>query len=159
MGHTAVRGPLAGLLWATPCMAHDGPHRLSLGPTWPKSALLFIDSLTRQRMNVVWDNLGICLGPVLLMTHACTHTSTGVLGLQVTMLGHIRTCPFPCTACSACKSSCKLQDAFRMVTRLSEQRSHVFKLPWDTACRLPQAALGHCQGSTGCWLHVPRLNR
>ena len=35
-------GHFAGLVWATPCMAHDGPYRLPLGPTWPKSALLFI---------------------------------------------------------------------------------------------------------------------
>ena len=42
LGHTALQGPLAGQLWVTPCMAHDGPYRLSLGPAWPESALLFM---------------------------------------------------------------------------------------------------------------------
>lgn len=37
-----LRGPLAGLLGATACMAHDRPYRPSLGPTWRKSALLSI---------------------------------------------------------------------------------------------------------------------
>ena len=45
------------------------------------------------------------LGPVLLRTHACAHTRTGLLGLQVAMLGHFWTCPFPCAACSACCAS------------------------------------------------------
>ena len=40
------------------------------------------------------------LGPVLLRTHAYLHKRTALLGLQVAMLGHFCTCPFPCAACS-----------------------------------------------------------
>ena len=60
-----------------------------------------LSSHPRRRRNTVWDNLDVAQGPVLLRTHACAHTRTGLIGLQVAMLGHFCTCPFPCVACSA----------------------------------------------------------
>ena len=45
------------------------------------------------------------LGPVLMRTHACAHTRTGLLRLQVTMLGHFWASPLPCAACSAYHAS------------------------------------------------------
>ena len=53
---------------------------------------------TGMLSGITWT---FALGPVLLRTHACAHTRTGLLGLQVAMLGHFWTCPFPCAACSA----------------------------------------------------------
>ena len=89
---------------------------------------------------IIW---AFALRPVriLLMTHACPHTSTGLLGLQVTMLGHIRTCLFPCTACSACWSS-------GCIHMVSDWLAGCHKLPW-----------GHCQGSSGWWLHVAKTRQ
>ena len=45
------------------------------------------------------------LGPVLMRTHACAHTRSGLLRLQVTMLGHFWASPFPCAACSCAACS------------------------------------------------------
>ena len=58
-----------------------------------------VSSHLRWRRDAVWDTFA--LGPVLLRTHACAHTRTGLLGLHMPMLGHFWTCPFPCAACSA----------------------------------------------------------
>ena len=143
VGHTAVQGPLAGLLWATPCMAHDGPHRLSLGPTWPNSALLFIDPLIRQRMNAVWDNLGICpkTGPDPTDD---SRMSTYKYWFARPAGHHARSHP-------------DLPLSMHCMQRLLVFRMHPYGL--RLAGRLPQAALGHCQGSSGWWLHVPRLDK
>ena len=52
-----------------------------------------LSSHLRQRRDAVWDSLDIC--PRTCPTHVCAHSRTGMLGLQVPMLGHFWTCPFP----------------------------------------------------------------
>ena len=66
-------------------------------------------TLTRRSCIPTSDSAGMLLGiiwtfaqgTVLLRTYACAHTGTGLLGLQVAMLGHFLTCHFLCAECSA----------------------------------------------------------
>ena len=69
--------------------------------TWITLACRSCLSTTRSAELLSGMTWAFALGTVLLRTHACAHTRTGLLGLQVAMLGHFRTCPFPCAACSA----------------------------------------------------------
>ena len=53
-----------------------------------------LSSHLRQRRMLSGITWTFALGPVLLRTHACARTRTGLLGLQVAMLGHFWIAPF-----------------------------------------------------------------
>jgi len=73
MDDIQLRRPMTGLLWAMPCMAHDGPHRLCLGPTWPKFACLFVVIGNGCGNPTGFLSKGLTADPHLTITDICSH--------------------------------------------------------------------------------------